>query len=258
MEYDFSNQNAVVLGGQGNLGFEISNLLIKNNISKIFIIDINTLQKKEFIENTNTEIFFYEFDIEKVFQIKDFFSKKFNCKIDIFINAAAFVGTSNLNGWNEIYENQTLDTWNRAVDVNLTAANEIIKALLPNLKESDSSSIVNISSIYGFTAPRWDIYKNTNINNPAAYNVSKAGLIQLTKYLAGYLAEFNIRVNSVSPGGIYSDQNSNFVDNYSKRTPMGRMANFKEVAQLNLFLSSSNSKYITGQNIVIDGGFSIS
>ena len=116
------------------MGFEISNLLIKNNISKIYIIDKNTLQKKEFTENTNTEIFYYEFDIEKVFEIKDFFSKKFNCKIDILINAAAFVGTSNLNGWNEIYENQTLNTWNRAVVVNLTAANEIIKALLLILK----------------------------------------------------------------------------------------------------------------------------
>jgi NAD(P)-dependent dehydrogenase (short-subunit alcohol dehydrogenase family) len=114
-----------------------------------------------------------------------------------------------------------------------------------------------MGSIYGSIAPNWDIYKNTNINNPAGYNVSKAGLIQLTRYLSTYLGPKGIRVNSLSPGGIFNNQNEVFVKNYKSYTPLGEMLSFEEVAEAVFLITSDKFKNLTGQDITLDGGFTL-
>jgi len=118
--------------------------------------------------------------------------------------------------------------------------------------------IVNIASIYGFMAPRFELYENANFTSPVEYSAIKGGLLSLTKYLASYLGEHDIRVNAISPGGVHNNQPESFVAEYCKKTVIGnRMAESDDLAGVLVFLLSDASRYITGQNIVVDGGWSI-
>ena len=118
-------------------------------------------------------------------------------------------------------------------------------------------SIVNVGSIYGSLAPDFSLYKGLDMTMPAAYSAIKGGVINFTKYLASYSCRNGIRVNTVSPGGILDSQNINFIKRYSKKVPLGRMGNSFEISPAIIFLLSDSSSYITGQNIIIDGGYSI-
>ena len=118
--------------------------------------------------------------------------------------------------------------------------------------------IVNIASIYGFMAPRFELYENTGFTSPVEYSAIKGGLLTLTKYLASYLGKHDIRVNAVSPGGVHDNQSESFVARYSKKAIIGnRMAEPDDLTGAVVFLLSDASRYITGQNIVVDGGWSI-
>ena len=118
--------------------------------------------------------------------------------------------------------------------------------------------IVNIASIYGFMAPRFELYENANFTSPVEYSAIKGGLLSLTKYLASYLGEHDIRVNAISPGGVHNNQPESFVTEYCRKTLIGnRMAEPDDLAGALVFLLSDASRYITGQNIVVDGGWSI-
>ena len=130
------------------------------------------------------------------------------------------------------------------------------------MKEQKKGSIIQTGSIYGVVSPKKDIYINSSyngneINTPAVYSATKSAVIGLTKYLASYLGPFNIRVNSISPGGIFSGQNDEFVKNYSNKVPLGRMASPEDIFGIAVFLASEQSSYLTGQNILVDGGFSL-
>jgi NAD(P)-dependent dehydrogenase (short-subunit alcohol dehydrogenase family) len=177
-------------------------------------------------------------------------------ELNILINNAAFVGTSDLTGWNVPFEKQTTETWRRAIEVNLTAIFELCQGLVPILKVSKGASIINIASIYGVYAPNWSLYEGTSLSNPVAYSVTKGGLIQFTKWLSSTVAP-NIRVNAISPGGIYRNQSELFVQRYNKKTLLGRMGSEEDFKGIIAFLSSDMSAYVTGQNILVDGGWGI-
>ena len=169
------------------------------------------------------------------------------------INNAAFVGTSGLSGWAEPFAGQSVETWRRALEVNLTAAFDLCQGLSPLLANT-SGSIVNIGSIYGEFGPDWGLYEGTVMANPAAYAASKGGLLQLTRWLATTLAP-KVRVNSISPGGIARNQPSSFVARYEARTPLGRMASEDDFRGAIAYLASDMSAYVTGQNLRVDGGW---
>ena len=118
-------------------------------------------------------------------------------------------------------------------------------------------SIINIASIYGVVGPDFTVYDETSMTMPAGYSAIKGGLINLTRYMASYFGSNNIRVNCVSPGGIFDNQDINFVKNYEKKVPLGRMGLPEDIAPSVAFLLSDDSKYITGQNLIIDGGWTI-
>jgi NAD(P)-dependent dehydrogenase (short-subunit alcohol dehydrogenase family) len=127
---------------------------------------------------------------------------------------------------------------------------------MPLLKKSLSPSIVSIGSIYGILGPDWGLYEGLEMGNPAGYAASKGGMIQLTRWLATTLAP-HIRANSVSPGGIERLQPEEFVDAYVAKTPLGRMASEQDIVGAIVFLLSDASAYVTGQNLIVDGGFSV-
>lgn len=176
--------------------------------------------------------------------------------LDVLINNAAFVGTSGLEGWNTSFDLQSVETWRRAIEVNLTAPFHLSRALAPLLKQSCSGSIINIGSIYGLYGPDLRLYEGTGMGNPAAYAASKGGLIQFTRWLATTLAP-DIRANSISPGGVWRGQPEEFVRRYCDRTPLRRMANEDDFIGAVTFLASDMSRYVTGQNIAVDGGWGV-
>jgi NAD(P)-dependent dehydrogenase (short-subunit alcohol dehydrogenase family) len=123
------------------------------------------------------------------------------------------------------------------------------------MKLQGSGSIINFASIYGVVAPDFSIYEGTTMTMPVAYSAIKGGIIALSKYLATYYAKDNIRVNCVSPGGVFDNQADNFVEKYLAKTPLGRMGTPKDMVGAVLYLASDASLYVTGFNLIVDGGW---
>lgn len=176
--------------------------------------------------------------------------------LDVLVNNAAFVGTSGLQGWVTAFQQQTVDTWRRALEVNLTAAFDLAKGFSELLNSSRRGSLINIASIYGLYGPDYALYRGTEMGNPAAYAASKGGLIQLTRWLATTLAP-HVRVNAIAPGGVFRNQPAAFVERYKARTPLGRMATEDDFRGAIGYLASDLSSYVTGQVLAVDGGWGI-
>ncbi len=183
-------------------------------------------------------------------QVADYFGG-----LDILINNAGFVGTDKLTGWCVPFEEQSAETWRAATEVNMTAPFFLTQAATPWLRAHKRGSVINITSIYAFLGPDMRLYDGTSMGNPAAYAASKGGLIQSTRWLSTVLAP-EIRVNCVSPGGIWRNQPDSFVQAYEARTPMRRMGTEEDMKGVIAFLASDLSLYVTGQHIAVDGGWS--
>ncbi len=239
----------LILGGSGTIGSYINYFLSQNRDNEIINVDIKKPKK---IKNTNF-IKFNLLNFKNYKSLEKKISKKFN-KIDVLINCAAMVGTTKEKGWNEKFEKQSLSSWQRCIDTNLTSSFYSTQVLYNLLKKSQKPKIINFSSIYGFTAPRFEIYNKTKKNNQIAYSVSKAGIIQLTKWLSSYLDK-KFSVNCVSFGGLSdSKMDKKFKRNYSKFTFKKRMMKIDDIRPVIEFLIETD--YTTGQNLVIDGGWS--
>jgi len=176
--------------------------------------------------------------------------------LDILVNNAAFAGDKNLSGWAVPFAQQSVESWRAALEVNLTAVFSLSQASAGLLAKSGAGSIINMSSIYGVVGPDNALYKGTTMGNPSAYGVSKGGLIQLTRYLSTELAP-HVRVNAISPGGIWRNQAPQFVERYEKRTPMGRMGKEEDMIGAAVYFASDMSAYVTGQNLLVDGGWTV-
>ena len=172
-------------------------------------------------------------------------------KIDGLVNNA-YPRTSD---WGEKFENISVDSWKNNVDMQLNSIFVFCQKVLPHMRFNNSGSIVNIGSIYGSVGPDFNVYENTNLTMPAAYSAIKGGVINFSKYLASYYGKNNIRVNCVSPGGIFDHQPIEFVRNYESKVPMKRMGKPDDISPAVSFLLSDDSTYITGQNLIIDGGW---
>lgn len=175
-------------------------------------------------------------------------------RLDVLVNNAAFTGASGISGFAVPFAQQSLEAWNAAMRVNLGAVFQLTQAARSALEASGHGSVVNVSSIYGVVGPDMSLYDGTAMGNPAAYGASKGGVVQLTNYLATVLAP-KVRVNALSPGGIARGQPAAFVERYVARTPMKRMATEEDLKGALAFLATDLSAYVTGQNVLVDGGW---
>ena len=173
-------------------------------------------------------------------------------KLDFLVNCAAFYDET--PGWGVPFEQESYDAWLKVLRVNMLAPFFLSQALHPLLLASGRGAIVNVSSIYGIVGPDHNLYQGTEMTNPAAYAASKGGLQQITTWLSTVLAP-EIRVNTVTPGGVERGQDEGFRSRYEAKTPLGRMATEEDVADAIVYLLSPQSKYITGHNLVVDGGW---
>ena len=153
------------------------------------------------------------------------------------------------------FEDYPLAVWKRTIDVNLTGTFLVARAAGRAMKESGGGSLVTVSSVYGLVGPDHRIYDEQSFKSFAGYSASKAGVLGLTRWLATWWGKDGVRVNCLTPGGVYNDHNPAFADAYSNRTPMNRMADRDDMVGMLLFLLSDASAYCTGQNYIVDGGF---
>lgn len=175
--------------------------------------------------------------------------------LHIVVHCLGIISSVPLSGYAVPLAEQTSETWEFALKTNLTSAFLLSKYAFDHLEKTGRSSVIFLSSIYGSCGPNWSLYEGTTMGNPLAYGASKGGLEQLMRYLATLWAP-GIRVNCVAPGGIERGQPSEFIRRYEQLTPLKRMANFEDVAGPVVFLASDASRYITGQNLMVDGGWS--
>ena len=256
---NLKGRRALITGAAGGLGTAMAETLAELGADLILVDRPGTdftLTVKEIKERWGVQIWHYQCDLEQNEQRLELLEsiQKDHDSLNVLINNAAFVGTSELKGWGTTFEKQTVETWQRALEVNLTAPFHLCQSLAPLLRNAVGANIINIGSIYGELGPDWSLYDGTSMANPAAYSASKGGLIQLTRWLATTLAP-NIRVNAISPGGIFRNQPDVFVKRYEGRTPLARMATENDFRGAVAYLASDMSSYVTGKNMMVDGGW---
>lgn len=238
------NRIIIVTGGNGLIGKAIvDEIILEGGFCVNF--DIN--------QDTTNDLSNVYCDITNEDSIRNAISlviEKYN-RIDGLVNNAY----PRTQDWGNKFEDIELASWRQNVDWQMNSYFFMSQQVAIQMFKQQSGSIVNIASIYGVVAPDFSIYEGTNMTVPAAYSAIKGGLVNLTRYMASYLGPKGINVNSVSPGGIYNSQNKIFVSNYEKKVPMQRMASSEDISPTVAFLLSDKSSYITGQNIIIDGGW---
>jgi len=238
------NKVIIVTGGNGLIGSSIINILL-NNAAIVINADINcknNLDNGEYhcdINDTNSTTIL----IKQVL-------KKFK-KIDGLVNCAY----PRTQDWGNNFEELLENSWKSNIDMQMNSNIFLIRKVLMVMKNQLFGSIVNIASIYGVVGPDFSIYEGTGMGNVAEYAAIKGGIINITRYLASFYGKYNIRINCVSPGGVFDNQNPQFVKNYENKVPLKRMANPDDISPMVAFLLSDETTYITGQNIMVDGGW---
>lgn len=178
-------------------------------------------------------------------------------RVDALINNAGFTNQSKSAHFSAPFAEFPLEDWNQIMNVNLTGTFlgcQVIGNYMVNQKRG---SVINMASLYGMVSPNHKMYPGTGISQPVAYSVSKAGVLGLTRYLAGLWGETGVRVNSLTPGGVYNNHPDLFVERFSQLDPMGRMAKKEEMRGAIVYLASDASSHVNGHNLVVDGGWTI-
>jgi NAD(P)-dependent dehydrogenase (short-subunit alcohol dehydrogenase family) len=218
----------------------------------------------EFAQKNLTESMGHYLDVTKKISIRQLLENVLSKyrRIDVLVNNAAIndmFEDPKVALEQSKFENYPLELWQKSIEVNLTGVFLCSQVIGKHMADQGEGNIINIGSTYGVSAPNQDLYKDSQgmqtFYKPPAYPVTKAGVIMLTKYLAAYWGQSGIRVNTLTPGGVRNGQNEFFIGNYSKRTPLGRMAESVDYRGALVFLASDASLYMTGANLVVDGGW---
>ncbi len=239
-----TNKIIIVTGGNGLLGRDIITNL-KSEGAFCINIDINQ-ETLEDLSNVNCDIT----NPNSVSTCVEMIIEKYG-RIDGLVNNAY----PRTKDWGNKFEEIAFDSWQNNVDWQLNSYFYFTQQVSKHMVSCESGSIINIASVYGMVGPDFSVYDGTNMTMPAAYSAIKGAIVNFTRYLASYLGPKNINVNTVSPGGIFDNQNPIFVENYNKKVPMRRMGLPADISPTISFLLSDGAKYITGQNIAIDGGW---
>ena len=262
--FNLNGKNAIVTGAAGILGKEFCCGLAEFG-ANIAIVDVNFAAAKEFSDYLKKEYSIkthpISCDVSNPISVKEMVIEVENIfeKIHILHNNAA-AKSNDLKKYFENLLEYDLDEWKKMMSVNIDGMFLVAQAISKHMINNQiEGSIIQTSSIYGLVGPDERIYEGSNylggpINTPAVYSTSKAAVIGLTRHLSTTLAKYKIRVNTIVPGGIESGQNENFQLNYSKRIPLNRMAKRHEMVGALIYLASEASSYMTGQNLIIDGG----
>ena len=271
-KYDMSKKTTIITGAAGLLGYQHAIAILESN-SRVILTDLNfkkLINIKKLLQNkyNKNNIFIKKMDVTDEKEVKstcDFYLRK-GIKVNVLINNAA-INPKMLDqkgNYSSRLEFFSIKDWNREINVGLTGALICSKVFGYNMvKNKIKGVILNIASDLSVIAPDQRIYMKKGLLSseqpvkPVTYSVIKTGLVGLTKYIATYWAQHGIRANSLSPGGVFENQNKEFLEKVKQCIPVNRMANIDEYNAAIQFLCSDASSYMNGQNIVIDGGRSV-
>lgn len=242
---DLTGRKALVVGGAGHIGSAICGALHEMN-AVIAVLDMAA--------GKNPLSFVCDIRDEEGLRLVAQKAITEMGGLDILVHCAAYIGKEKIPGWSVPFERQTVIAWDDAMRVNLTSAFVLSQECKTALEQSGHGSIILFSSIYGMVGPDFRMYEGTHMINPAAYLASKGGMLQLMRYLATFFAP-KIRVNAVSPGGVARDYPEIFNERYRSRVPLGRQASEEDLKGAAAYLASDLSTYVTGHNLVVDGGW---
>jgi len=270
--FDLHDRVALVTGGAGLLGTEFCQTLAQAG-ARVVVADLNgnaAISLAEAINirwgtsggSGNRQAIGIETNVAEPGSVQEMVRAALNAfgRLDILVNSAVLDPKFDPQhgGHTNSFEEYPLEAWNQALSVNLTGMFICCQAAARPMLEQGSGIMINLSSIYGLTAPDQRLYQREGQPpqyKPVYYSVTKAGVLGLTKYLAAYYAGKNIRVNALTPGGVYNGHDEEFVQAYSARAVLGRMAQKDDMNGALLFLASDASAYMTGANLVVDGGW---
>ena len=278
---DFSDKTVIITGGAGLLGRVYAVALLQTG-AKVILFD-KKIDKKKLLDKIKNEsnieqnklnnLQVIKCDITNPKKVAEVFKKldKSLQNLKILINNASLVkqvGNDNLLDAYKPFLKMKPQDWEEYFSVDLTGTLLVTQKTIPYMQKNGGGSIINISSTYGLLSPDQRLYKYFNkklstkekklgikIEKPIGYSISKSVTLNLTRFLATKFAENNIRVNTMTLGGVYDNNPTEFVKSYAERTPLGRMANKTEYAGPLLFLASDMSSYMTGSNLIVDGGW---
>jgi NAD(P)-dependent dehydrogenase (short-subunit alcohol dehydrogenase family) len=241
---NLSNKVLAVTGGNGLIGREI---LKRIKISGAIAINLDLHENDD---EANNHYFCDITDENSVRKVLELILSKFG-RLDGWVNNAY----PRTKDWGLKFESIPISSWKENIDLQLNSIFVCSQMVLEIMQKQHFGNIVNISSIYGVVGPDFSVYDGTNMTMPAAYSAIKGGLINFTRYLASYYGKYGIRVNCVSPGGIFDNQNEIFVKQYESKVPMKRLGLPIDIAPSVVFLLSDDASYITGHNLIVDGGW---
>jgi 2-deoxy-D-gluconate 3-dehydrogenase len=267
-KFDLTGRVAVVTGGVGLLGAEFCRTLAEAGAA-VVVVDLNGSAAQAICDSltkSGYQALAVPTDITQPDSVNNVVERTVSTfgHLDILVNSAALDPKFDPDAVNKgitpgAFEDYPLDLWNSALNVNLTGMFLMTQACVkPMIEQGKRGSIINICSTYGLNGPDQRIYIKDGKRiafKPVYYTVTKAGVMGFTKYLAAYYAGTDLRVNALTPGGVFNNHEDYFVQNYSAKTIIGRMAYKDEMNGALLFLASDASSYMTGNNIVVDGGW---
>lgn len=260
--FNLDGRVALVTGAAGLLGRQFCRTLVEAGAS-VVAVDLNAQALGQLFEQLGERVVQAVCDVSNPQAVQaavDAAISRFG-RLDILVNSAALdpkFDAGEAGKHSSSFEDYSLENWNKALSVNLTGAFLFSQAAVKPMLAQGSGVIINICSTYGLGGPDQRIYQREGkppAFKPVDYTVTKAGILGLTKYLATYYGDKNIRVNALTPGGVHNTQDDEFVRAYSARTVLGRMARQDEMNGALLFLASDASSYMTGANLVVDGGW---
>src|SRR5574342_393213 len=267
-KFDLAGRVGVVTGGGGQLGFEFCKTLAEAGAA-VAVVDLNASASQataDSLTKCGYKALALPTDITQPDSVNAAVEKVLSTfgRLDVLVNSAALDPKFDPDAVKKgitpgAFEDYPLDQWNAAMNVNLTGIFLVTQACVkPMIAQGKKGSVINICSTYGLNGPDQRIYIKNGQRvafKPVYYTVTKAGVMGFTKYLAAYFAGTEIRVNALTPGGVYNNHEEYFVKNYSAKTILGRMAKKDEMNGALLFLASDASSYMTGNNVVVDGGW---
>jgi len=263
--FDLSGRSAIVTGAAGLLGREFARTLAEAGAA-VVAADIRREAVEEVtgaLADAGLAVRPAQVDVTSRSSVQSLVAdvEREAGRLDVLVNSAALDPKFDLGDaakHTSSFEDFPLEAWNKGLTVNLTGMFLACQAVAGLMRRQGSGSVINICSTYGLVGPDQRIYQRAGEPpryKPVVYSVSKAGVLGLTRYLAAYFAGTNIRVNALTPGGVFNDHDDEFVRSYSSRTVLGRMARKDEMNGALLFLASDASSYMTGSNLVVDGGW---
>ena len=249
--FDLTGKIAVVTGGAGLLGRSFVETLADHG-ANVYVAEIEKKNSARLPESVKV----LRMDIANPTSVEKGIRQvlRESGSVDIWVNNAY----PRTKDWNLKFEKIPASSWRKNVDAHLNGYCLSSQKVAEAMKKQKSGVIINIASIYGMSAPDFSIYEGTSMTMPAAYAAIKGGIVNFTRYLASYYGKYGIRVNSISPGGVLNGQPKKFIQKYLAKTPLKRMAKPADIAGALIYLVSPASEYVTGHNLVVDGGFTVS